>query len=109
MGIVNGVGGNNFNPSGAITREQLATILYRYSGTTPDRVNHLAGFADTAAISSYAKEPMNWAVCLGVLNGTSGNKLSPGATATRAQTAAMLIRYWNATAALPVPDTSVVS
>lgn len=107
MGIVNGVGDGQFAPSGDITREQLAAILYRYSGSPTETANHLAGFTDQTNISSYAKAAMNWAVGQGILNGTGDGALSPKATATRAQTAAMLTRYLKAASAVPVPDVSV--
>ena len=102
-GVVTGVGENRFAPQQNITREQLAVMLYRYSGSPAVRGEHLAGFSDAASISSYAKTAMNWAVEQGILTG-DGGKLSPGATATRVQAAAMLTRYLKAASAIPVPE-----
>lgn len=102
-GVVTGVGENRFAPQQNITREQLAVMLYRYSGSPVVRGEHLAGFSDAASISSYAKTAMNWAVEQGILTG-DGGKLSPGATATRVQAAAMLTRYLKAASTIPVPE-----
>lgn len=106
-GIVAGTGADHFSPQAAITREQFATILYRSCGAPKLQADHLSGFADAGSVSGYAQEAMNWAVGQGILSGTGGNKLSPGATATRAQAAAMLNRYIKATTAIPVPDVGV--
>lgn len=104
MGVVNGMGDGKFDPDGNITREQLAAILYRYSGATPDRTDHLAAFSDGHEISAYARDALNWAVGRGILSGMGDGKLSPGHTATRAQTAAMLTRYLKNASSVPVPD-----
>ena len=94
-GVVNGVKPDRFNPDGNITREQIATILYRYEGS-PDTAETLPPFADSGDISSYALKPMNWAIDNGLINGTGGGKLSPRNTATRAQIATILARYLQA-------------
>jgi len=94
-GVVNGVKPDRFNPDGYITREQIATILYRYEGS-PDTAETLPPFADSRDISSYALKPMNWAIDKGLINGTGGGKLSPRNTATRAQIATILARYLQA-------------
>ena len=98
-GIVSGYGGNEsglFGPDNPITREQLATVLYRYAGKkgykTSQRGN-LSGFADLDSLSSYAQEAMSWAVGAGLISGTGGNVLAPAETATRAQVATMLMRF----------------
>lgn len=101
-GVVSGVGGDRFAPGQDITREQLAVMLYRYSGSPVVRGEYLSDFSDAGKISSYAKTAMNWAVEQGILTG-AGGKLSPGATATRVQAAAMLTRYLKAAERLPVP------
>jgi len=95
-GIVLGTG-NGFSPDATITRESLAVMLYRFAqkqgiktsidGTT------VASFADSAAISPWAAEAMNWVVANGILSGKTGNLLDPGSTATRAEVATMLMRF----------------
>ena len=101
-GIVNGTGTNTFSPDANITREQLATILYRCNGGQWDPIDHLSSFADKNTISAYALDAMNWAVGAGILNG-SGAELAPAASATRVQAAAMLTRYAENELIIPVP------
>ncbi len=95
-GIVNGYGSGLFGPNDPVTREQLAAILYRYAvygGMTAVTLEeNLGSFADTAQLSAYAIQAMNWAVGQGLING-SGNNLVPKAQATRAQVAAIIHRY----------------
>ena len=95
-GIVNGYSNGNFGPNDPITREQLATILYRYtkfkSGSVEASRNYLNRFSDAGQVSAYAVEAMNWAVAGGLING-SGDKLMPTARASRAQVAAIIHRY----------------
>lgn len=91
-GIVTGVKPDRFNPKGNITREQIATILYRYEGS-PEAPDTLPPFADNRQISTYALRPMNWAISEGLINGVGGGFLAPGNTATRAQIATILARY----------------
>ncbi|MGM9524500.1 MAG: S-layer homology domain-containing protein [Faecousia sp.] len=90
--IVNGVGGNRFVPDAPITREEFATILWRYAGEK-DGAALPETFVDRASVSDWAQAAMNWAVAAGVINGTDGSRLDPQGTATRAQAAAMLCRY----------------
>ena len=91
-GIVTGVKVDRFNPEGNITREQIATILYRYEGS-PQVSDALPPFADSSRISGYALCPLNWAIAEGLINGVGGGRLAPGDTATRAQIATILARY----------------
>ncbi len=96
-GIVNGMSETTFEPDTAITREQIAAILYRYAEYCDLDVEEyedtsLNDFSDRNTVSSYAKKPIRWAVGAGIINGMDG-KLAPTATATRAQLAAMLQRY----------------
>lgn len=105
-GVTGGVSDDRFGSGENITRQQLATLLYRWSGAAPTRRNHLAAFSDRMQISDYAKDAMNWAVGQGILNGSNG-KLDPGGTATRAQAAAMIARYLKQSTAIPVPDVNV--
>ncbi len=94
-GIVQGYDETSFGPNDPVTREQLAVILFRYDtgrGSEPEALAEPV-FSDAASISPWAKEAVGWAVSLGILRGTADNLLQPGASATRAQTATMLMRY----------------
>ena len=79
------------NPEVNITREQLVTMLYRYAGS-PKANGSLDSFSDAASVSSYAVNAMQWAVVNGIVNGSNG-KLNPQNNATRAQVAAILMRF----------------
>ena len=90
------------NLPGNLTREQLATMLYRYA-QYKDYDTALGGmavreFSDYGSISDYAAEAVSWAVDAGILNGVGGNRLAPQGSATRAQVAAMLMRFIEYTA-----------
>lgn len=104
-GIVNGTGATTFAPSGRITREQLAAILYRYTAKyAPDATGNaasLADYPDAGSVSAYARDAMAWAVGNGLIGGLPHGKtdyLEPGGSATRAQVATILMRYKQATA-----------
>lgn len=75
-----------------ITREQFATMLWRYAGS-PASEHSLAAYADAASVNSWAADAMAWAVERGIITGVTSDTLSPQGTATRAQAAAMLMRY----------------
>ena len=95
-GIVNGFGDGRFAPDDAITREQLAAILYRYSrycGQSTAATASLDSFSDAASVSGYAREALVWAYEAGIVRGTSDNQINPIGFATRAEAAAMLHRY----------------
>ena len=96
-GIVDGYGGGLFGPDDPITREQLAAILYRYARhESYDNAKDgmaIQEYADYNQISGYALEAMDWAVNAGLINGTSETTLDPKGTATRAQAAAILMRF----------------
>ena len=79
------------NPTGNVTREQLATLLYRYAGS-PDVSGRLS-FADNASISDYARNALLWANQKGIMSGVGNNTIAPKANAQRAQVAAMFARY----------------
>ena len=79
------------NPEVNITREQLVTMLYRYAGS-PKANGSLDSFSDAASVSSYAVNAMQWAVANGIVNGSNG-KLNPQNNATRAEVAAILMRF----------------
>lgn len=80
------------NPDGAMTREQLVTMLYRYAGS-PAVSGELSDFADWSKVNDYAKEAMTWAVDNGLVSGMGDGTLAPQGTATRAQVAAILMRF----------------
>ena len=79
------------NPEVNITREQLITMLYRYAGS-PKADSKLDSFSDAASVSTYAVNAMQWAVANGIVNGSNG-KLNPQNNATRAEVAAILMRF----------------
>lgn len=85
------------NANGSITRAQFAAMLYRYAeyagADTAADTSVLNKFTDTGSISSYAVEPLAWAVTNGIVSGTSATAISPSGSATRAQVATMLMRY----------------
>ena len=94
-GIVGGVGNGNFDPNGSITREQMATILFRYAqnkGIEISKRGELSGFADSGNVSSWAKDAVQWTVAEKIINGSDG-KLLPQGNATRAQVSAILMRF----------------
>lgn len=94
--IVNGVGNNLFQPTGTLTREQFAVILYRYAvflGIDVTAEQDLSAFEDADRISAFARIAMEWAVAKGLINGVTKTELSPQGSATRAQTAALLMRF----------------
>ena len=96
VGIVKGYEDGTFAPKKAVTREQLAAILYRYSrycGQSTAATVSLEGFSDAGSVSGYAREALAWAYETGIVRGTSGNWINPTGFATRAETAAMLHRY----------------
>ena len=79
------------NMEGSLTREQLATMLYRYAGS-PAVSGTITGFVDAASVSDWALDAMTWAVENGIITGSNG-KLNPQNNATRAEVAAMLMRF----------------
>ncbi len=78
--------------NGLVTREQLATMLWRYAGE-PDSDYSLSAFTDAASVSEWAETAMSWAVENGLITGVTANTLVPSGSATRAQCAAILMRY----------------
>ena len=105
MGVVSGTSATTFDPSGEITREQLAVILYNYTKQfapgSLTATGSLAGFPDAASVSSWARTEMAWAVGNGLISGTGSGGvayLSPKGSATRAQVAAILMRFEQAMA-----------
>ena len=94
-GIVTGYGDGRFGPKEAVTREQLAAFLCRYAqlqGMDVEAGDSLASYSDAAAVSAYALSAMNWAVQNRLIQGSDG-ALMPKGSATRAQVAAILMRF----------------
>ena len=94
-GIVNGTGDGRFSPDEAITRQQLAAILYRYAQYKDYNLGQtasLTGFSDGDQVQSYARNAMEWACGTKLIQGTDENRLSPNGGATRAQVATILQR-----------------
>ena len=89
--MANGVSDGE-NANGYVTREQLATMLWRYAGE-PDSDYSLSAFTDADSVSDYAETAMAWAVEHGIITGMTDSTLAPQGTATRAQCAAMLMRF----------------
>ena len=95
-GIVNGVSDTEFAPGDDITREQLAAILYRYAACQGYDVSQradLSGFGDASSIRPYAQEALSWAHAQGLVLGFEDGSLRPQGTASRAQIAAVLMRF----------------
>jgi uncharacterized repeat protein (TIGR02543 family) len=90
--VENGIS-DGTNGKANVTREQLVTMLYRYAGE-PETEGSLDAFPDAGTVSAYARNAMAWAVENGIINGNNGN-LDPKGYATRAQVAAIIMRYCN--------------
>lgn len=97
-GIVGGYGDNTFQPNKAITREEMASILYRYAQYKDQDVSaraDLSKYTDAGQLGAWAEEVMQWANAEGLINGMTEDTLDPQGNATRAQVAAMFQRYLN--------------
>lgn len=95
-GITNGGADGLFKPNDPISREQMATFLYRYNqhkGYFAMKLADLSTFPDVSSIASYAKDAMSWANGSGLINGTGDGRLNPSGGANRGQAAAILHRY----------------
>ncbi len=94
-GIVQGYG-DAFGPNDPVTREQMAAILLRYAGFKgydTARRAALDAYADAAQVSTWARDALSWCVAEGFITGTAADALTPGGSATRAQTALILMRF----------------
>lgn len=94
--IVNGYGDGRFGPENSVTREQVAAIMYRYAVYKGDSVsarNDLSGYTDREKISDWALEEMRWANAEGLITGKTTTTLVPSGTATRAELAAIIMRF----------------
>ncbi|MBQ7936059.1 MAG: S-layer homology domain-containing protein [Clostridia bacterium] len=98
-GVVNGIGNNQFDPNGLITREEFVTMMYRYAQTTgadTSTLQNLYTFADADQVADWSETAMRWSVAKGIIGGVSeGGRmwLKPAGLATRAEAAAILMRY----------------
>ncbi len=97
-GIVNGVSETEFAPNAAVTREQLAAILHRYAQHKDYDVSigestNILSYSDFTSISEYAISAMQWVCGEGIITGVTESTLEPRGTATRAQSAAILMRF----------------
>lgn len=95
-GIASGTSAETFSPNAAVTREQLAALLCNFAaqqGMDTTACSDLSNFDDAAAVSDWAQDAVSWAHAEGLLAGTSATTLSPQGEATRAQLAAMLVRF----------------
>jgi hypothetical protein len=97
-GIVLGRSDGTFRPNDNITRQQMAAILYRYAkykgcDVSVGENTNILSYTDALSISEYAIPAFQWAVGAGVINGTSATTLTPKGPATRAQVAAILMRF----------------
>lgn len=92
-GYMQGVDSTHFAPNLSLTREQLVTVLFRYSGVSAPG-NTATTFADDAAISSWARGAVAWAARDGIINGKPGNLFDPKGTVTRAETCQVLLNYF---------------
>ena len=101
-GVVSGYSDSAFGPNDPLTREQLATILWRYAESPA--VAGSASFADESDIASWAASAVDWAQESGYINGVGGNRFDPDGTATRAQVAVILMRYDQAQTEEPSPE-----
>jgi len=95
-GIVTGYSDGTFAPDKAITRQQMATMLYRYAaykGYDVSSKKDLGSYSDSAQVGAYAVEPLQWATAEGLITGMSDGRLAPAGNAVRAQVATILMRF----------------
>jgi hypothetical protein len=95
-GIVSGYGDGTFGADDALTREQCAAMLYRYAGYKGydiSAASSLADYTDAGAISDWALPAMRWAVAESLITGTTPTTLEPSSSVTRAQCAAIMMRF----------------
>ena len=95
-GIMNGYEGDLFGPEDAVTREQMAVILYRYAQYKEHdtaATSDLTGYRDADAVSAFALPALQWASAEGLISGTDAAEIDPHGTATRAQVAVLLMRF----------------
>lgn len=95
-GLMSGYGNNIFGPNDTLTREQMATVLYRYArykGIDTSKGTDISMFSDAKSVSGYAIDPIRWANWEGLIVGTSATTLSPTKTITKAEAAVIFMRF----------------
>ena len=95
-GIVNGYSAASFGPDDSITREQMALIFYnyaKYKGYDVTKTADISSFIDSNNVHDWARDAMSWCTAVGLINGMGGNALAPEGSSTRAQAAAVLMRF----------------
>ena len=95
-GIVKGFGDGTFLPDANITREQMAAIIYRYAqfkGYDVSKTTDISGYTDASSVSDWALDAMKWANASGLITGRSATTLAPDGNTTRAEAAAILMRF----------------
>ena len=97
QGVVNGYPDGTFRPEAPITRQEMATMLYRYwklqGGKYTAKDDVLAGYQDRGEVADWALEAMSWTVQSGIIVGMTPTTLNPAGGATRAQVALVLVNY----------------
>ncbi len=93
--IVNGYADGNFGPNDPITRQDLVVLLYRWSEEANEDLSSLSDFSDGAAVSLYAQKAICWAIERGILTGYTDGTLRPKQSISRAELAAIMVRYCN--------------
>lgn len=94
--VNNGVSDGS-NPAANMSRQQMVTFLHRYAEMRGYRLTgsaDLTAFPDHASVANYAVEPLSWSVANSIVSGTANGTLNPGGTATRAQFAVILQRFY---------------
>lgn len=100
LGIVEGRTASSFDPNAAVSRQELAAMLYRYArargySTSIWEDTNILSYVDAGSVSEYAFTPLQWACGSGVITGLDGGRLDPQGSATRAQLATMLYRFYD--------------
>lgn len=93
-GVVSGYGNNLFGPDDAITREQMAAILYRYSGAPSVETNNLGNYTDANQISNWATDALNWCVENKIMVGNGNGTMTPNKIISRAEVATIMMNYF---------------
>ncbi len=96
LGVVNGIGDNKFDPNAPVTREQVATMLYRFADAMelePTAKGNLDAFTDKNKVSNYALDAITWGVDAGLIKGMTTTTLEPAGRCTRAQVTTMMVRF----------------
>ncbi|MBR5284440.1 MAG: S-layer homology domain-containing protein, partial [Clostridia bacterium] len=93
QGIINGYGDGQFGAEDAVTREQLAALLYRYAGQPEVGDDSALTNTDAEDTSAYAQDAMRWAVENGVMKGNEKGELKPKTNANRAEVATVIMRF----------------